>query len=195
MNKKNLIQELSGVSLSMFRKNFFGVFHGSISAKIEQNKLLINKSDAIFDRLDHDGMIEICSKRDYRWNEASIDADIHFHIYQNISEAKYICYTMPPFITAYSFSHDIITPKDYFGSQRFENMEVYEPNNFENWYERASVEIPRFMKEKKTNIMLIRGYGVYAYGRDIQKIAKSVAILENSCRLLHFSKQYSNIIR
>ncbi|MBS9778922.1 MAG: class II aldolase and adducin N-terminal domain-containing protein [Campylobacteraceae bacterium] len=191
MNKKNLIQELSDVSLAMFRKNFFGIFHGSISTKFEQNKILINKSDAIFDKLANDGLIELCLKRDYRWNEASIDADIHFHIYQSINEAKYICYAMPPFITSYTLSNDIITPKDYFGLQRFGQIKVYEPNNFEDWYERARVEIPRFMKDNKTNIILIRGYGVYAYDRRIREIAKSIAILENSCRLLHYAQQHN----
>lgn len=195
MDKKNLIHDISSVSLSMFRKNFLGIFHGSISARIEQNKIMINRSDAIFDRLDDDGLIELCSKKDYRWNEASLDADIHFNIYKNISEAKYICYAMPPFITAYTLSHDIVIPRDYFGSQRFGNREVYDIKNFEDWYERADVEIPRYLKENKTNTMVIRGYGVYTYDRDIHEIAKTVAVLENSCRLLHYSKRHGNLIR
>ncbi|PID48097.1 MAG: hypothetical protein CR967_01445 [Proteobacteria bacterium] len=195
MDKKNIARDISSISLSMFRKNFLGIFHGSISARVEHNKFLINKSDAIFDRLEYDGLIELGSKKDYRWHEASIDAHIHFNIYKNISEAKFICYAMPPFITAYIMSHDVVTPRDYFGSQKFGTMEVYDPKNFDDWYERADVEIPRYMKEKKTNTMVIRGYGIYTYDRNIHEIAKSVAILENSCRLLHYSKQHSNLIR
>ena len=32
--------------------------------------------------------------------------------------------------------------------------------------------------------MVIRGYGVYSYNRDIHEMAKKLAILEKSCRLL-----------
>lgn len=32
------------MSLSMFRKGFLGIFHGSISARLEQDKFIINKN-------------------------------------------------------------------------------------------------------------------------------------------------------
>ena len=33
-------------------------------------------------------------------------------------------------------------------------------------------------------MMLIRGYGLFAYDRDIIEMAKKIALLENSARLL-----------
>lgn len=195
MYEQTLTKDIKQIALAMFRKNFLGIFHGSISARVEQNKILINKKEAIFDGLVDDDLIELSSKKDYRWSEASIDANIHFGIYKNISEAKFVSYAMPPFVTAYSLTHDNIIPRDYFGMERFENLEVYDPKNYEDWYERADVEIPRYMKENKLNIMVIRGYGVYAHERDIHQIAKSIAILENSCRLLLYIKQHGNLIR
>lgn len=195
MSEVDFAKELKCIALAMFRKSFIGIFHGSLSARIEQNKFLINTKDAIFDGLNDNDLIELCSKKDYRWNDASIDAHIHFNLYKNISEAKYICYATPPFITSYALTHDFIVPRDYFGFMNYESVEVYDPKNFEDWYERADVEIPKYMKENKTNIMIIRGYGVYAYEREVQQIAKNIAILENSCRILHLSKKHSNLIR
>ena len=32
--------------------------------------------------------------------------------------------------------------------------------------------------------MVIRGYGVYTFNRDMHEMAKKIAILEKSCRLL-----------
>ena len=32
--------------------------------------------------------------------------------------------------------------------------------------------------------MVIRGYGVYTYNRDLHEMAKQLAVLEKSCRLL-----------
>lgn len=187
-----LLEELKHVSLSMFRKDFLGIFHGSLSAKLEHNIFIINKKDTIFDDVKESDFIELYTKKDYRWKEASMDADIHLNIYKNINDAKYICYAMPPFVTSYSLIHDTIVPKDYFGAMNFNSIEVYDPKQFEDWYERADIEIYRYMKENNTNVMVIKGYGVYAYDRDILQLAKTIALLENSCKLLYRAHKYTS---
>ena len=171
--------EIKKISLSMFRKNFFGVFHGSISARVEKNQFIINKQSAIFDDLQDSDLTLLSSKKDYRWNDASLDADIHLNIYKNINEAKFVCYTMPPYVTAYAMKHEKIAPKDYFGCMRFNEILVYDPKQFDDWYERAETEIYRAMIEKNTNVVVIKGYGVYAYSRSPQLLAKDIALLEN----------------
>ncbi|MGB2553136.1 class II aldolase and adducin N-terminal domain-containing protein [Campylobacter sp. MOP51] len=182
--------ELSKISLSMFRKNFFGVFHGSISARIEHNQFLINKKNAIFDNLKEEDFIMLNSKKDYRWNDASLDSDIHLNIYKNINEAKYVCYAMPPYLTAYTLNHTFIHPRDYFGYVKHHELPIYDPKQFDDWYERADTEIYRYMIENKTNIMIIKGYGAYVYNRTPYQLAKDVAILENTCKLLHIAHSY-----
>ncbi len=186
--QKVLSNEIKKVALSMFRKNFFGIFHGSISAKIKENQFLINKKDAIFDELNDNDFIALYLKEDYRYNDASIDAGIHQHIYQNISQAKYISYSMPPFVTSYALVYDKIIPKDYFGNKFLEEIKVYDPKKFSDWYDRAEYEIYKYFKKTSKNIIVIRGYGVYTYDRDINQMAKNIAILENSCKLLFRSK-------
>ncbi|TKI69601.1 hypothetical protein FCU45_05965 [Sulfurimonas crateris] len=184
MNKEHLKKKLYALALSMFRKDFFGIYHGSISAKTESNRFLINTKEAIFDALDSSSLIELYYKKDYRWNQASIDSNIHHSIYSQISDAKFICFSMPPFTTAYSLDHNIITPKDYFGYKELGSIEIVDPRSFDDWYERASSEIAYYFQSKKTDIMVIRGYGVYTFNRDIHEMAKKIAILEKSCRLL-----------
>ncbi len=184
MNRVNLKNKLTILALSMFRKDFFGIYHGSISAKTETNRFIINTKEAIFDALDDLSMIELYFKKDYRWNRASIDANIHYSIYSQISEAKFVCFSMPQFTTAYSIQHDKITPKDYFGHTEIGTIDVIDPKQFDDWYDRADSEIAYYLQTNKTNIMVIRGYGVYAYNRDIHEMAKKLAILEKSCRLL-----------
>ena len=188
MNKNNLKNQLSSLSLSLFRKDFFGIYHGSISAKTESNRFIINKKEAIFDALDENGLIELYFKIDYRWKQASIDANIHFSIYSQISEAKFVSFTMPPFTTAYSLDHNIITPKDYFGFKEIGSIKIIDPKQFEDWYDRAQSEIAYYFQTQKTDIMVIRGYGIYSYNRDLHEMAKKLAILEKSCRLLLLNK-------
>ncbi len=192
MNKQHLKQKLTTLALSMFRKDFFGIYHGSISAKIESNRFIINTKEAIFDALDNVSLIELYFKKDYRWNQASIDANIHHSIYSQVSEAKFICFSMPQFTTAYSLQHNTITPRDYFGHKEIGTIEIIDPRQFEDWYDRAYSEIPYYFQTHKTNIMVIRGYGVYAYSRDIHEMAKKLAILEKSCRLLMLQNPQNN---
>ena len=182
-----IFKNLKTISLSMFRKNFFGIFHGSLSVKLEEGHFLINKKDAIFDDLDEESFIMLYHKRDYRWNDASMDTFIHSLLYQNIPNAKYIAYGMPPFTVSYTLTHNKIIPKDYFGYKMLGTLDVYDPKDFDNWYERADVEINRYFKESGSNIMVIRGYGVYVFHRDLQLLSKLFALLENSCKILHFS--------
>ncbi|SHO81685.1 hypothetical protein MNB_SV-15-1231 [hydrothermal vent metagenome] len=185
---KYLLDTISDVSKSLFNTDFFGVFHGSISAKISESGFIINKKDTILDDIDEDGLVKLDTlKRDYRWKLASRDVDIHEHIYENISSAKYITFTMPPYITALSIKHSKIIPKDYYGVKLLGNQRIYDPKNFDDWLLRAPFEIPKFFKEHDTHIMIIKGFGVISYDRDLVEMVKKIAILENSCKLLSIS--------
>ena len=191
MNRSNLKKQLSTLSLSMFRKDFFGIYHGSISAKTESNRFIINTKEAVFDDIDESSLIELYFKKDYRWNQASMDAKIHYNIYSQISDAKFISFSMAPFTSAYALDHNIISPKDYFGHREIGSIEIFDPKQFDDWYDRAESEITYYFQTKKTNIMVIRGYGVYAFNRDLHEMAKQLAVLEKSCRILMLDRANS----
>lgn len=184
MNKEHIRQKLISISLSLFRKDFFGLYHGSISAKTEQNRFIINTKEAVFDSLSQESLIELNYKKDYRWSEASIDTEIHHSIYSQILNAKFITFTLPPFTTAYSLNHSVIIPKDYFGHTTLGSIEIIDPKKFDDWYDRAISEIPQLFISKKTDMLVIRGYGIYAYNKDLFEMVKKIAILERSVRLL-----------
>ncbi len=184
----HLIEDIKHVSLSMFNKNFFSVFHGSISARVSTQSFIINKEDTILNEVTEDALIRLdCQKKDYRWSSASGDVEIHEQIYQKISSAKYISYTMPPYATAFSLKHGKVSPRDYFGKKKLGDVLIYDPKNFDDWEERAPYEISRFFQTNNTHLLLIKGFGLLSYDRDIIEMAKKVSILENSCRLLAIS--------
>lgn len=186
--------ELSSLSRSMFQKDFFGLYHGSISAKTDNNRFLINKKETVFHQMSENDLLEIGHNRDYRWREASIDAAIHSQIYSNISDAKFIIFCMPPCTTAYSFNHLVIHPQDYFGYKEFKAIKIYDPKCFDDWYDRANSEIPQYFIKNETNITVIKGYGIFAYSRDLHAMIRSLAILEKSCSLLIAAPQRSDQI-
>ncbi|VAY88139.1 FIG00388190: hypothetical protein [hydrothermal vent metagenome] len=185
MINKKLVTLLVDISLTLFRKNFFGIYHGSISSKTNNNSFVINTKDAIFDKMQVSNLCELkINSDDYSWKVASIEANIHNLIYTNIHEAKYIVCGMPSYTTAYALEHDNIMFEDYFGKMIFGKLEVYDPKDFSTWYSRNQKEIVGFLKKSTSHLMIIRGIGVYAYDRDMNELIKKVAILENSCRLL-----------
>ena len=183
---RHLLQELKRISHSMFSKNYFGVFHGSISAKVTINAFIINRKETILDEIHEGQFIKLTceSKKDYRWKDASVDANIHQSIYSNIPNAKYISYTMPPYTTAYSLDHSLIVPQDYYGQTILKEIAVYDPKDFNDWEARAPQEISNFFINHKTHLLLIKGFGLISYDRNLTEMVKKVAVLENSCRLL-----------
>ncbi|RUM76700.1 MAG: hypothetical protein DSZ11_00195 [Sulfurovum sp.] len=184
-----LLKEVKDISNSMFKKNYFGVFHGSISARDSVNSFIINKKGAILDKVTEECFIRLsCIKeKDYRWNEASVDVEIHEQIYNALPNAKYISYTMPPFATAFSLEHNKLIPQDFYGHQLFSELNIYDPKDFNNWEERASSEITYFFKNNSEKLLLIKGFGLISYDRDLTEMVKKVAIVENSCKLLTLS--------
>lgn len=188
MMDKHLIEDITHISRSLFNKNFFSVYHGSISARITASGFIINSRDTILNEVTEDSLVRLdCQKRDYRWSLASMDVHIHENIYESIPNAKYISYTMPPYATAYSLKHGKVLPADYYGKKVLGEVIIYDPKNIDNWLERAPYEIPQFFQKHDTNLLLIKGFGLIAYDRDITEMAKKISILENSCRLLALS--------
>ena len=188
MVDKYLIEDIQHVSLSLFNKNFFIVYHGSISARVSSSGFIINSKDTILDEVTEDSLVRLdCNKRDYRWSMANPDVHIHEQIYETIPNAKYISYTMPPYATAYSLKHGKVSPQDYYGKQILGEVIIYDPKNIDDWLERAPYEISKFFQKHETHLLLIKGFGLVSYDRDITEMAKKISILENSCRLLALS--------
>jgi len=188
MVDKHLIEDIQHVSLSLFNKNFFSVYHGSISARVSSSGFIINSKDTILDEVTEDSLVKLdCNKRDYRWSLANSDVNIHEQIYETIPNAKYISYTMPPYATAYSLKHGKVSPQDYYGKQILGEVIIYDPKNIDDWLERAPHEIAKFFQKHETHLLLIKGFGLISYDRDITEMAKKISILENSCRLLALS--------
>lgn len=188
MIDKKIVKYLSDISLALFRKNFFGIYHGSISKKIDHNNFIINKKEAIFDEIDDSSLCQlIMNTDDYSWNLASIESCVHNSIYNQIHEAKYC--GMPPYTCAYALEHDSIVFEDYFGKTIFDKIIVHDPGDFNTWYERSPMEIPTLLKYATNHVLVIKGIGVYVYDRDMNELVKKVAILENSSRLLALKSQ------
>ncbi len=179
-----VLRDLQNISRTMFKKDCFNIFQGSISHKLNETKFIINTKDAVFDDLREENLVILSHKRDYSYNEASSQASLHSYIYKEINEAKCVAYALPPYTLAYSLQHLKIIPKDYYGAKVLKEINIYNPKEFDSWEERADTEVGNFLKQNNTNYVIVRGYGIYAYGRDLMHLAKTITLIENSAKIL-----------
>lgn len=179
-----VLRDLQNISRTMFKKDCFNIFQGSISHKLNETKFIINTKDAVFDDLRAENLVILSHKRDYSYNEASSQASLHSYIYKEINEAKCFAYALPPYTIAYSLQHLKIIPKDYYGTKVLKEINIYNPKEFDSWEERADTEVGNFLKQNNVNFIVVRGYGIYAYGRDLMHLAKTITLIENSARIL-----------
>ena len=192
MIDKNIVKHLSDISLTLFRKNFFGIYHGSISKKVDHDSFVINTKEAIFDEINEATLCQLkMTQKDYSWNIASMESEVHKAVYSQIHESKYIACGMPPYACAYTLLHDEIRFEDYFGKITFDKILVHDPGDFTTWMQRSHKEIPVLLKLSPNNLIIIKGVGVYVSDRDMNNLIKKVAILENSCRLLTLKSQFN----
>ncbi|BCD46340.1 class II aldolase and adducin N-terminal domain-containing protein [Helicobacter suis] len=185
---QKLLEQLQKVSLSMFRKGFFSIFRGSISARMGATRFIINKNNAVFDNLDEESFIVLHDKLDYRWQESSMDTSIHASIYQYFTEARFIAYARPPHAIAYSLNHDHLIPKDYLGCSLLgQEIEIYDPKNYKDWKDRSSTDILHYLQTSKRHFIFIRGCGIVVYHRELQGLLKIFDLIEGSCQILQLA--------
>ncbi len=185
---KTIVQNLSNVAHSLCQSGLLGVFYGSISAKLDTNSFIINRKGALLDKMNEDSFIMLHDKEDYRWQEASLDSFIHANIYRNFLESRFVVYSHAPYATSYSLKHKTLIPIDYLGYKILgKSNEILDSREYETLYERAETDIVRYFKTHKTNFVLLKGCGIYSYGRDLETTIKLIAVVENSCKILHYN--------
>lgn len=182
-----LIEKLSIVSKSLFNLGIFSIGAGSISARVEMSRFVIDKKESILDNMSEENFILLNHARDYRWNDASVDAEIHSLIYQNIDDAKFIAFSMSPFLIAHTLVHPFIEPVDFMGKTQFDSIKIYDPKDFSDWLYRAPSELLRVFEESGLNFVVVKGYGVVAHAREIEELATLLVAIENSCKILHLA--------
>lgn len=186
MVTKTIIDEFLLITKILFEKNFLNLGLGSISLKLDQEKIIINKKNRHIYEDDFLKTIYI-RKKDLSWREVSDDVKIHTKIYETISSTKTILSIFPINTITFSLEHHrFLNPIDEIGKQLLGKIPIIEPTE-KSWYENREFIISNNMKNNE--IIIIKGYGVFIRSRDTREILKKAIILENSATILLKSKQ------
>jgi len=165
----------------LYEKNMLNLAVGSISLKLENDKMIINKKNKSIYEEDYCKIVHI-NKKDLSWKETTDDIEIHARIFKEITYAKAILNVFPINIITYSLNHTYFKPIDYLGQSILDKIKIIEIDDAQKWKENKDFIITKNLKEK--NIVIIRGYGVYVIARDIKEAIKKTIILENSATIL-----------
>ena len=188
MITKTIIDEFLLVAKILFEKNFLDIGIGSISLKLDKDKMLINKQNRHINEDDFFKTAHIL-KSDLSWKETTDDIKTHSKIYETISSTKAIINIFPIHTISFSLEHHtFFKPIDIHGKKILGKIPIIEITNTIEWEENKDFIISKKLKEN--NIVIIKGYGVYIIDRDLREIAKKAIILENSAKILLHSQQH-----
>ena len=181
MVTKTIIDEYLLVAKNLFEKNFLNMGVGSISLKINNDKMLINKQNRHINENDFYKSVHIL-KEDLSWNEMSPDIAIHSKIYEKISSTKSIASIFPINTIIFSMKHhNVLKPIDKLGKFYLNEIPILETNETQ-WQENKEFIVTKLLKNH--HILIIKGYGVLIHARDIREIIKKAVIMENSANIL-----------
>jgi len=174
---KTIVDEYLLIVKELFEKNFLNMGLGSISLKLTNDQMIINRKNKHYLEDNFYKIVHII-KKDISWNEVSEDAKTHSKIYEAISSTKAIANIFAVNTITFSIeNHSILKPIDILGKKHLKKVPVIDISLTEK-----ELEIPKIMKNN--DIVIIKGYGVYIKSRDIREIIKKAIILENSAKIL-----------
>lgn len=182
MITNTIIDEFVLVSKILFEKNFLNMNLGSISLKLDNDQMLINKKNKHIKEDDFYKIVHIL-KKDLSWNEASEDVKIHSKIYETNTNAKAIANIFPLNTIIFSLKHhNFLKPIDFIGKEYLGEIKIINITNKNEWLENKEFIISKELKTQ--DILIVKGYGVFIKARDVREIVKKAVILENSASIL-----------
>ena len=178
---KNIIDEYYLVAKELFKKNFLNIGKGSLSLKIDSDKMILNREDK---HVLEDNFASIVSinEKNLSWKDVTQDVSIHAKIFQTHLNVKAIAEVFPVNTITYSMSHTTFKPIDFTGKEEIGSVEVIEIQNKEKWRENKEHIITKALSNNP--VVIVRGYGVFLALRDIREILQKAIILENSAYIL-----------
>ncbi len=179
---QSIIDEFNLVAKELFDKGFLSIGIGSISLKLKADQMIINKKNKHYLEEDFVKKLHIL-KEDMAWEEASEDVKIHSQIYKENSNIKAIANIISINVLTYAeIHHSFLNPIDFIGKSVIGKVPIIEIGNIQEWEENKEFIISK--KLKQSDIIIVKGLGIFIQTRDIRELIKKAVILDNSALIL-----------
>jgi len=162
-------------------------FFGNMSI-LKDGKILITKTGMALDELDEESFVEVdLDKECDKDKEASTECNAHRAIYQS-TDAKAIIHAHCHYAVVESLLSDAIDPLDSEGGAFLGNVPVIEG-------EMGSAELAENLSNalKDHKVVIARGHGTFAIGKDITEAFTNTVMAEHSSKVkYHYDLKNEN---
>ncbi|HEB98836.1 MAG TPA: class II aldolase/adducin family protein [Thiotrichales bacterium] len=118
---------------------------------------------------------------------ASLDAALHQAVYRANPEARAVLHSHGPYSIALTLDGKDFTPADFEGYYYFGTVPVIPDIPYDRYVEEAPARVAEVLREHP--ITLVRGHGVYAWGKTLNLAYKWTCSLESSARIAFLARQ------
>ncbi len=176
---KYFANKLIEIGHLLFQEGLVDARAGNISVKIG-NKILITRTKAHLNLLTPYDLICVdINKEGLLDKRASSELLVHREIYKKTNHNA-IVHAHPVSVIKLSFEKDMIEFVDSEGKTLLGSVKVIQD------YESGSKELAYYVAQELTssNLVIVRGHGVFSADENLMKAYSNVSILEHSCRVM-----------
>lgn len=163
MKINKIKKEIKKIFHYLYLKDFIGSFDGNISYKINENKIIINKTNIFKGEIKEKDLIIIDLRKEIP-KEASKESKLHLNLYEINKEIKAIIHSHP--IYPLLIGRQRLSKEFYMGTRLKEEdisfISYYEPGS-----ERLAEEVKRFGKNKK--VIILENHGIVVLGKNLKE--------------------------
>ncbi|KUK11699.1 MAG: Class II aldolase/adducin family protein [Clostridia bacterium 41_269] len=179
-----MIEEFKKYGRLLFESGVISSHGGNMSIKLKEG-IAITRRNSMLGNLT-DGDIVIVEADGTGSEAASRELPVHLSIYNKI-DCGAVVHAHPPYAVALSLIMDRIVPVDAEGSYYLKEVPVLSVENSIG-SEEVAEKIPKLLKQ--CPIVMVKGHGSFAVGRDLEEGFRLTSSLEFSSRILWLCRNF-----
>lgn len=130
--------------------------------------------------------LKTCGIDGQRESGASLDAPLHIEIYRQNPQARGVLHSHGPYSVALTLNGEDFAPVDFEGQLYFPKVPVV-TIPYEDYLRESPARVARMLAEHP--ITIVRGHGVYAWGKTLNLAYKWTCSLEQSAKTAFIARQ------
>ncbi len=178
-NKKDLIQEIIDAGKLLWEKDLNGGLNGNISARVDDEAILLTQTKSCLGRLNDDQILEMNLNEEVDQNDGlSTERLMHSEVYKNFKDAHAIIHTHSVHINGYFAAKDSFEPQTFearFNLGKIKSVEQLTPT--------VTDVSPIIDELKSNNIVVLKNHGVLAVGKTLFEAFLLIQGLEESIKM------------
>lgn len=184
----SFLRDFQTTGLDLFVGGMNNSHSGNLSVR-NNRMLVITRSGSMLHRLEYTDLVEtLIDGNDAETVRASREIPVHRAIYKH-TNAQAIVHAHPPHLIALSMQADRITPADAEGMYFFQKgVPVIGVTNSIASDEVAEKIVPMFAQSP---IVIVRGHGAFAMGKDLEECFHWTSSLEHSAKIILLINQFA----